>query len=179
MTETRKIMGRIEELEAELKAKLAETPKLEAALATAYERGTDPAKAQRALTEHRDAVAGMVAALRGLDERLYETQQAERNRLSAEIRQKAEDDFKKAMRSAAQSLKPLKKSLVDILDKLSADELTGRIVESLKTEIWNVIDEAAQERFIAEVPCAPSLPPQRDDQGRIMIAQLAFRRDRV
>ncbi|MDY7027150.1 MAG: hypothetical protein SVR04_02520 [Spirochaetota bacterium] len=179
MKETARVKERISALEQELKSKISETPKLEEALASCYENGADPGKASNALSEHKDRVTAMVAALRGLDERLYNVQKAERDKLSAEIRHKAEDDFKKAMKAAASALKPLRKSLSEILDKSAADELTGRIVESLKTEIWNVIDEAAQERFVQEVPCSPSLPPQRDDQGEVMTAQLAFRRDKA
>lgn len=174
MKKTREMMDRISELETELKAKIAETPKLEQQLAAAYERGTDPGRAQRALSEHRDAVSGMVAALRGLDARLYETQKSERERLSGEIRKKAEDDFTKAMKAAAQSLKPLRKSLGEILDKSAVQELTTTIIESLKSSIWETIDAASQERFVSEVPCAPALPPERNDQGRIVTEQLAF-----
>jgi conjugal transfer/entry exclusion protein len=166
MKATAKMMERIRSLENEVSEKIKDREQLEQDLASAYETGADAQGILKKLGEVKDAISGGVAALKNLDERLYRIQRDEHYAESKKLDAEARARFEKTLKNVAGSMGPVKKALSDTISKATMPRLIDKLVMSISEDLWAAIDAENSELYLSHVPCMPSAPSDRDDEGK-------------
>ncbi|MDA3821359.1 MAG: hypothetical protein PF450_01915 [Bacteroidales bacterium] len=156
---------KIFDIQEELSGKFKEKISLEVELSNAYVSGISSSGILKKLSECRDSSAGMIAALKQLDIKLYDTQMIEHSELAEALDKETRKKYKTTLSTAMKALQPLRKALTGTIKEEALPALVGDIMEVIKVKIWNVLDESASDIYAETVPPMPSPPLQRDENG--------------
>lgn len=177
MTETKKLSGRIMDLEGENEKLIQEIKRYERTLADRYAAGQDTSDLIGKISENKIKISGQTGALKSLDLKLFALQKEEHTTAAEQLDRETRGKFEAAVKSSVEALRPLEKGLLPIVGQGGIKDLAERILTSVKEIVWNSLDAEASELYPVRVPPLPQVPLQRDPDGRRIPGTSISRKD--
>jgi hypothetical protein len=166
MTETKLMYERVAKLLDDVKAKKAEITALEKKLADAYAEDGDAVVVMKDLQLSRADLGAMLGALKELEQKAFDTQLREHTEMSKAVEEEARAKFTSTMEDIASSLRAVKKPLGKALkDRTITKKTMAQMLDAVADTIWAAMLAEFNESYKETVPCYPSKPVPRDDQG--------------